>query len=268
MFLAAVVQLQSTVDKAVNCRTAADLIRQAAGRGAQFVATPETTPFLGSAQETARSAEALDGPTCLFFADLARKLSIHLLLGSFNERSEQSYHSYNTSVLFGPSGDRLAVYRKMHLFDCELPNGLRFQESEAVLPGQTAVVVPTPLARLGMSVCFDLRFGELYRRLVEMGADVLAIPSAFTSVSGRDHWEPLLRARAIESQCYVIAPGQWGRHDDSGAKESFGHSMIVDPWGQILAMVPDGPGFALAEIDLDRVSRIRRAMPLRGPFRK
>ncbi|MFQ5350439.1 MAG: carbon-nitrogen hydrolase family protein [Thermoanaerobaculia bacterium] len=261
-FLAAVLQLNSTSDAEGNWRQASELIERAAGAGAALVATPENTNFLGPHDEKVRRAEELDGPTCERFAGLARRLGIHLLLGSFNERSTDPARCHNTSVLFASDGERLAVYRKIHLFDVDVSPEVRFTESDTVAPGEKPVVVTTDLGRVGLTVCYDLRFGELYRRLVELGAEILTVPSAFTLTTGRDHWHPLLRARAIESQCWLLAPAQSGRHDDRGLRESFGHAMIVDPWGQIVAMAPDGPGLALAEIDLDRVRRVRAAIPV------
>ncbi len=263
-FLAAVIQLSSTSDAEANWEGARRLVERAAVQGARLVATPENTNYLGPHAEKVRRAEPLDGPTCSRFAELARRLGIHLLLGSFNERSDEPARCHNTSVLFGPDGGRLAVYRKIHLFDVDVSEEVRFQESATVKGGTEVVVAVTPLARIGLSVCYDLRFAELYRRLVERGAEVLAIPSAFTLTTGRDHWHPLLSARAIENQCYVLAPAQHGRHDDEGLRESYGHAMIVDPWGHMVAMASDGPGVALAEIDLGRVRAVRRAMPVAG----
>ena len=260
-FLAAVLQLNSTSDVERNWRTARDLVEQAAAEGAEFVATPENTNYLGPHQEKVR-AEGLDGPTCGRFGELARQLGIHLLLGSFNERGPDEGRCYNTSVLFGPTGERLAVYRKMHLFDVDVSVAVRFKESDTVAPGEEPVVARTELGNLGLTICYDLRFGELYRRLVEMGAEILAVPSAFTHTTGRDHWHPLLRARAIESQCWLLAPAQWGRHDDQGLRESFGHAMIVDPWGWVAAMAGPGPAMIMAEIDLERVRKVRAAIPM------
>ncbi len=258
--------MRSTSDGAENLRQAEELIREAASRGARLVTTPENTNYLGPHAEKVRLAETLDGPTCTNFSSLARELELFLVLGSFNEKGSSKGRCLNCSVLFGPSGDRLAVYRKIHLFDVEVPGGVTFRESETVEPGSEVVVAPTELGVLGLSICYDLRFGELYRGLVSRGAEVLTVPSAFTATTGKAHWEVLLRARAIESQCYVIAPGQHGAHDDGGLRESHGHSMVVDPWGEILAEVPDstGVGIALAEIDLDRVASVRRAIPIQS----
>ena len=261
MILAAAIQLSSTSDQEANWRSAEALIRRAASRGARLVATPENTNYLGPHREKVRRAEPLDGPTCGRFAELARELEIHLLLGSFNERSDQPERCFNTSVLFGPDGGRLAVYRKIHLFDVDLPQ-VRFLESETCLPGTEVVTVPTPWGTLGLSICYDLRFGELYRELRRRGAEILMVPSAFTLATGRDHWLPLLQARAIENQCYLVAPAQHGVHDDQGLRESYGHAAILDPWGIPLAVCADGPGLALAEVDVERVRNVRLAMPV------
>ena len=261
-FLAAVCQMRSTADGAGNLRQAEELVRAAAARGATFVATPENTNYLGPHAEKVRLAETFDGPTCCLFSALARELSVHLLLGSFNEKSSVNERCFNSSVLFGPTGVLLAVYRKIHLFDVDVPDGVAFRESATVAPGAEVVVAETPFGGVGLSICYDLRFGELYRALVARGASLLTIPSAFTAVTGRAHWEILVRARAIESQAFVVAPGQHGEHGDSGLRESHGHSLIVDPWGRILAEAPEGIGIALAELDLAEVGRVRAAIPI------
>lgn len=260
--LAAVCQMCSTADGAGNLRQAEKLVREAAARGATFVATPENTNYLGPHAEKVRLAESLDGPVCALFSSLARELSIHLLLGSFNEKSPIEGHCFNSSVLFGADGARLAVYRKIHLFDVDVPNGVSFRESATVAPGAEVVVAATDFGRIGLSICYDLRFGELYRALVAGGAALVAIPSAFTATTGKAHWEVLVRARAIESQAFVVAPGQVGEHGDSGLRESHGHSLIVDPWGRVLAEVAQGDGVAVAELDLEEVARVRAAIPM------
>lgn len=260
--LAAACQMRSTGDGAGNLRQAEELVRAAAARGATFVATPENTNYLGPHGEKVRLAETLDGPTCLLFSRLARELSIHLLLGSFNEKSPAEGCCFNTSVLFGPDGSRLAAYRKIHLFDVDVPGGVSFRESATVAPGTDVVVAETAFGAVGLSICYDLRFGELYRALIARGASLLTVPSAFTAVTGRAHWEVLVRARAIESQAFVVAPGQHGEHGDAGLRESHGHSMIVDPWGRILAEAADGIGIAMADLDLAEVARVRAAIPI------
>ncbi|HVR07948.1 MAG TPA: carbon-nitrogen hydrolase family protein [Thermoanaerobaculia bacterium] len=262
MILTAAIQLTSTSNEELNWESARTQIERAVGLGARFVATPENTNYLGPHEEKVRRAESLGGATCQRFANLARSLGVHLLLGSFNERSDDPSRCYNTSVLFGADGEILAAYRKIHLFDIDLPE-LKFMESATCKPGDEAVVVDTPFGRIGLSICFDLRFPEHYRRLTERGAEILLVPSAFTRATGKDHWETLLRARAIENQCYVVAPAQFGSHDDNGLRESWGRSMIIDPWGLVLATAPDGRSLAIAEIELDRVAQTRSHLPLR-----
>lgn len=263
-YIAAVVQLTSTSDEEASLAAAFERVREAASAGARFVATPENTNYLGPHEEKVRRAQSLDGPVCRAFADLARDTGVFLLLGSFNEKSSDPERCYNTSVLFDPSGEQLAAYRKIHLFDIDVSDEVRFTESATVVPGEEPVVVVTPLGNLGLTICYDLRFPELYRRLLDDGAELLLVPSAFTATTGKDHWLPLLRARAIENQCFVLAPAQCGRHDDGGLRESYGHSMILDPWGNILALSADGPGVALAEIDPSRVESVRRSMPVQS----
>jgi predicted amidohydrolase len=264
-FLAAVLQLRSRSDEERSMGEAEELVERAAARGARLVVTPENTNFLGPHQEKVRRAQPLDGPVPRRFAALARRLGVHLLLGSYNEAvADERERCANTSVLFGPDGAVVAAYRKIHLFDIDHSDEVRFRESQTCVPGSEVVVAETALGAIGLSICYDLRFGELYRALVERGAEILAVPSAFTLTTGRDHWEPLLRARAIETQCWVLAAAQWGKHDDQGLKESYGHAMIVDPWGQVVASCSDGTGLALAEIDLERVARVRRAMPVQA----
>jgi predicted amidohydrolase len=262
MFLAAAVQLNCTSDEARNFDMARGLVERAVSRGASLVCTPENTNYLGPHDQKVARAEPIGGATTSRLAELARRHRIHLLVGSFNEKSDEPHRCYNTSVLFGPDGDVLATYRKMHLFDVDVSDDVRFLESSTCKPGDAPVVAETALGRIGLTICYDLRFPELYRRLVDLGAEMIAIPSAFTLTTGKDHWAPLVRARAIETQTYVVAPGQHGNHDDKGLRQSWGHSMVVDPWGAVIAEASDGPGLALAEIDLERVARVRRGMPM------
>jgi len=262
---AAAVQLNSTSDEDRNWEEAQTLVRQAARGGAKFIVTPENTNFLGPHEEKVRRAEPLDGKTCSRFAKLAAECQALLLLGSFNERSDESDRCYNTSVLFSPKGRQIAVYRKIHLFDIDLSEDVSFQESATIKPGEDVVVADTDLGglgRIGLSICYDLRFPELYRKLTEDGAELLCVPSAFTRTTGKAHWKLLLRARAVENQCFVLAAAQCGEHDDQGLRESWGHSAIIDPWGEVLAMAEEEPGVVVAEIDLERLAEVRRAMPV------
>jgi predicted amidohydrolase len=260
-YLAAVVQLQCGSDEQGNLETAGRLIERAAGYGARLGATPENTNYLGPHGEKMRRAEPPGGAVCEFFAGLAKRHEVFVLLGSFNEKGDET-RCRNTSVLFGPEGDVRAVYRKMHLFDVDVSDEVRFQESATIAPGEELVVADTEVGKLGLSVCYDLRFPELYASLVRRGAEILTVPSAFTLMTGKDHWYTLLRARAIETQTWVLAPAQVGKHDDEGLRHSYGHSLIIDPWGQVVASAPDGPGLALAEIDPSRVAGVRRSMPV------
>ncbi|MEO8499926.1 MAG: carbon-nitrogen hydrolase family protein [Vicinamibacteria bacterium] len=257
--VAAVCQMRSGEDVAKNLMSAETLVRDAATAGARFVTLPECMVFLKAEGEKAPEAQSIDGPWAKRFADLARELGITVLMGSFPETAEEAARPYNTTLLFGPTGERVAVYRKMHLFDIDLPGLEYLKESRATSPGTELVVADAGFAKLGLSICYDLRFPELYRALSARGAEVLLVPSAFTDRTGKDHWEVLLRARAIENLCYVMAPAQGGRHGPERA--SYGHAMIVDPWGMILAQVPDGEGFALAVLDFDRLHRLRAELP-------
>ena len=257
--VAAVAQMTSTADVERNLSTAERLVAEAAARGARLVALPENFAFLRSTGDPAPEAQALDGPWVRRMAAAARAHATTLLLGSIAERSAEAGKIHNTSVLLGPDGGTLAVYRKIHLFDIDLPGLEHLKESREVAPGRDVVVADTPVGRLGLSICYDVRFPELYRALARAGARVLAVPAAFTDRTGKDHWEVLLRARAIENLAYVVAPAQTGVHGKGRA--SHGHALIVDPWGAILAQVPDGEGIAVAELDFDRQDRLRRELP-------
>lgn len=264
MFLAACVQLQGSSDVARNLSRTEELVRRAAAAGAKLVATPEATTYLGPHGRKVELAEAVDGPTHRGLGALAAELGIHLLIGSGAERApSETDRCHNTSLLFGPDGQLIEHYRKIHLFDVDVTDGVRFKESATCAPGDRVVVADTALGRIGMTICYDLRFPELFRQLVDQGADLITVPSAFTLMTGKDHWHVLLRARAIETQCWVLAPGQWGAHDDDGLRRSYGHSVIIDPWGTVVAECGDGEGLCIAEIDLERSAAIRRDIPLR-----
>jgi predicted amidohydrolase len=267
-YLAACVQLCSTEDMSDNLKRAEALIRRAAAHGAQLIATPEATPLLGPQFHKVDRAEALDGESCARMSALAAELGVHLLLGSLAERrllddgSVDPKRCYNTSVLFGPEGETLATYRKIHLFDVDVRGKVTIKESDSVCSGEEVVVVDTALGKVGLSICYDVRFPELYRVLVDRGAEVIMVPSAFTLTTGKDHWHTLLRARAIECQAWVIAPGQWGQHDEAGKRQSYGHSLIINPWGAVLADAAQGEGLCYAEVDLERVREVRGAVPV------
>lgn len=251
--------MTSTEDRARNLATAERLARQAAERGAHLIAFPENFSYLRSEGSPVRHPESLDGELVKRIKGLARELGVHLLAGSIPEKIPRSRRIHNTSLLIGPSGKLLAAYRKIHMFDIRIHGGVSFRESRTVAPGDRAVVADTSLGRLGLSICYDLRFPELYRRLAFLGAQVLFIPSAFTSFTGRDHWMPLLRARAIENQCWLIAPAQVGRH--SARRRSHGHTVVLDPWGEVVGLLETGEGVLTAQIDLGRVAQVRRGLP-------
>lgn len=252
--------MTSGQDKAKNVETATRLVRQAAGLGAKLVGLPENFSWMGPEQADDGVGEALEGPTLTRMAELARALRITLLAGSVRETGAPDGRCYNTSVVLGPGGERLAVYRKIHLFDVEVGDGAHYQESAAIAPGTETVVAATELGRLGLSVCYDLRFPELYRKLTsEQGATLLAVPAAFTLMTGKDHWEVLLRARAIENQAYVFAPAQYGSH--SAKRQTYGHALVVDPWGLVIGRASAGEGFALGQVDPALQARIRRDLP-------
>jgi predicted amidohydrolase len=257
--VAAVAQMTSTADVERNLARAERLVAEAVARGATFVALPENFAFLRSTGDPAPDAQSVDGPWVSRMAAAARGHGITLLLGSLPERSDHPGKVHNTSVLLGPDGGVLAVYRKIHLFDIDLPGLEHLKESREVAPGRELVVAQAPFGPLGMTICYDVRFPELYRALTRRGARVLAVPAAFTDRTGKDHWEVLLRARAIENLAYVVAPAQVGVHGKGRA--SHGHAMIVDPWGAVIAQVADGEGIALAELDFDRQDRVRRELP-------
>ena len=257
--VAAVVQMTSTTDVERNLAQAVRLVTQAAARGARLVGLPENFAFLRSEGEPVPAAQALDGEWVRRMAALARRHEITLLLGSLPEAVPGDTRVRNTCVLLGPDGDTIATYRKIHLFDSDLPGMEHLKESRSVLPGDEIVVADTPAGRLGLSICYDLRFPELYRALSSRGARVLCVPSAFTERTGKAHWEVLLRARAIENLAYVLAPAQVGHH--GGGRASHGQALIADPWGLVVAQVPDGEGIALAELDFDRLDRLRRELP-------
>lgn len=251
--------MTSTEDVAANLRVAERLVRRAASAGADLVALPENFAFLRrEGDPIPRAAELGKGPAA-WAARLAAELGIHLLAGSVAERVPRSRRVRNTSVLIGPDGAFVATYRKIHLFDVDLPGRAVLRESAVVAPGREVVVADTPLGRMGLSICYDLRFPELYRELAARGALVLFVPSAFTHFTGSHHWDVLLRARAIENQAYVVAPAQVGAHGPG--RRSWGHARIVDPWGKVLDEVARGAGFALATVDLDRQEELRRRMP-------
>jgi len=258
-YLLGAVQMTSTADRARNMATAIRLLNEAADLGAKLVGLPENFAFMGRDEERISTAEPLEGPTLGAIREVARARRIWIVAGSVAEKVDEPGKTANTSVLVAEDGSIAASYRKIHLFDVNIPDGARYAESETVTPGTEAVLAPTPMGRVGLTVCYDLRFPELYRRLSSQGADVIFIPAAFTLFTGKDHWEVLLRARAIENLCYVVAPAQVGRH--SANRLTFGNAMIVDPWGTVLARCPDGEGVCVARFDRARMEKARQDLP-------
>jgi len=254
----AAVQLNSTAQKERNLEVAEILVRGAAADdGAELIALPEKWNLLAAGEQLAAGAEPLDGPTLGAARSWARELGVHLLAGSISERSGEG-RAHNTSVLIGPDGEDLAVYRKIHMFDVDT-GGVSYRESAHEQPGEEIVTAPVGDLIAGLTICYDLRFPELHRILAVRGAHLITIPAAFTATTGRDHWEVLLRARAIENAVFVLAAGQVGKappHFDS-----YGRSAIVDPWGVVLATAPDEECFIAADLDLAAQERIREALP-------
>ena len=256
---AAAVQMNATDDVAANVRAAEEHVRAAAADGAQLVVLPEKWMALGEPDLLRAAAQPLDGPVVTWARDLARELGIDFVAGSISERVEGEAKLRNTSLHVGPDGEIKATYRKIHMFDV-LVDGKEYRESAAEEPGAEVVVSTTAGGvELGLSICYDLRFPELYRALAVRGARVLLVPAAFTLATTRDHWEVLLRARAIEEQAFVVAPNQVGSHP--GGWCSGGRSLIVDPWGLVLATAPDRSGHIVADLDLEAQARIRRDLP-------
>ncbi|NWH07693.1 MAG: carbon-nitrogen hydrolase family protein [Alphaproteobacteria bacterium] len=257
---AACIQLRSSDDAQQNTLIASDLIRQAQARGARLIATPENTCLMapdGGAKLAMSETEERD-PSLPKFCDLAHELKIWLLIGSLAIRLPGG-KTANRSYLIDPSGRIAARYDKIHLFDVDLPSGETYRESNTVEPGDHLVTAETDFGRLGLTICYDLRFPQLYRALAKAGAEIISVPSAFTQTTGEAHWHVLLRARAIETGAFILAPAQGGRH--ANGRETFGHSLIIDPWGAILAEGGTEPGIILAELDLGKVAAVRARIP-------
>lgn len=251
------VQINTQENRQHNVARAIELIAQAASQGAELVALPECVTFLGRREHHAANAETLDGETAHAFAAAAKQYGVWLHGGSIIEKTGQG-KDYNTTMVFNPQGERVAVYRKIHLFDVDIAPG-SYRESDTYLPGDQIVTTDINGVTLGLTICYDMRFPELYRCLALAGAKVIAVPAAFTAFTGKDHWEPLLRARAIENQCYIIAPAQWGEHPVG--RQCYGRSIIINPWGTVIAQAPDGEGVVVANLDMVELERIRKSVP-------
>jgi predicted amidohydrolase len=260
----AAVQLQSQAEVANNLDECRRLVKAARGDGAKLVVLPENFAYFGCEQNKRAVAERFadpNGPIQSALSEMARSAEVFLVAGGFPEASADAARPYNTALVFGPDGASLSSYRKIHLFDVALQDGTNLSESSGTTGGAVDALGCFDIGgfRVGLSICYDLRFPELYRALVAQGANVLLVPAAFTLHTGRDHWHPLLRARAIESQSYVVAAGQWGKHPEG--RTTYGHSMVVDPWGTVIAEASDQVAFVGATLDLDYLKRVRAAIP-------
>ena len=259
-YLAAAIQMTSVPNLEKNLVQAEELIELAVRQGAELVSLPENFSFLGLETDKIAQAAAIASATEKFLKTVAQRFQVTILGGGFPVPVD-SDRVYNTALLVSPNGEELYRYQKVHLFDVNVPDGNTYRESSTVMAGtQLPTVYPSPeLGNLGISICYDVRFPELYRHLAYKGADILFIPAAFTAYTGKDHWQVLLQARAIENTCYVIAPAQTGQH--YALRQTHGHAMIIDPWGVILADAGEKPGVAIAEIKPDRLQQVRRQMP-------
>ena len=261
-FTAACIQLSSAREPEPNIAAAGDLVRRARDAGAALIMTPEVSDMMEPKRplRIEKARNEANHPMLAAFRELARETDAWLLLGSAVVRREDGDERLaNRSFLITPDGTVAQRYDKIHMFDVELAGGESYRESNAFRPGEAAVLATLPWGVLGMTVCYDLRFPQLYRALAQAGADFLSIPSAFTVPTGRAHWHVLMRARAIENGCFVFAPAQWGEHAEG--RKTYGHSLIVAPWGEILAEAEDGVGFITAEIDPAKIAEARRAVP-------
>jgi predicted amidohydrolase len=255
----AVIQMNSQADKGANIAAALDLIDRAAARGARLVALPEVWPYLGPDDATRDQSETIPGPITKVLAQRARQHGIYIHGGSIYEKRPGDPGMYNTTVVLDPTGEIIARYSKIHMYDVVLDGVAKFQESATVTPGDEIAITEIDGIPVGLTICYDLRFPELFRILALKGAQAIMLPAAFTLTTGKDHWETLIRARAIENGLYMIAPAQWGTHPPGNW--CYGRSMIVDPWGTVLTTAADGVGIAHATVDPSRVATVRRQIP-------
>ena len=257
-YLAGVIQLNSSSNREANLNKAAGYIREAAAAGCALISLPEVFDCFCEDSKKYELAEAPEnGSTLTSLKHLAYELKVWLICGSMIVRADKGQRVWNRSHLLNPQGELVAFYDKVHLFDIQLGQGPSYHESSYTTPGAKPVMASTPLGKIGLSICYDLRFPELYRTYSDQGATIISVPSAFTKTTGQDHWESLVRVRAIENQCYVLAPNQWGSHGEG--RETWGHSMIVDPWGIVLACRQEGEGLIMAELNTDYQHEIGRA---------
>ncbi|MEB3227983.1 MAG: carbon-nitrogen hydrolase family protein [Synechocystis sp.] len=261
-YLAAALQMTSRPDLMANLQEAEELIDLAVRQGAELIGLPENFAFLGNETDKLEKAPAIAEATEKFLHTMAQRFQVTLLAGGFPVPVPgENGKAYNAATLVAPNGEELTRYHKVHLFDVNVPDGNTYWESSTVMAGQKfpPIYHSETLGNLGLSICYDVRFPELYRYLSRQGADILFVPAAFTAYTGKDHWQVLLQARAIENTCYVIAPAQTGCHYER--RYTHGHAMIIDPWGMILADAGEEPGLAIAEINPDRLKQVRQQMP-------
>lgn len=254
----AIIQMNSQDDKRANIATALELIDRAAATGARLVALPEVWPYLGP-DESQDPAETIPGPITELLAQRARRHGIYIHSGSIYEKRPGDPGMYNTTVVLDPTGEIIARYSKIHMYDVVLDGVAEYQESASITPGDEIAMTEIDGIPVGLTICYDLRFPELFRILALKGVQAIILPAAFTLMTGKDHWEPLIRARAIENELYMIAPAQWGTHPPG--KWCYGRSMVVDPWGTVVSTVSDGVGIATAIIEPSRVEAVRRQIP-------
>lgn len=251
----AVVQMDTQNNKQENLDQMAAYVKESAQKGAKLVVFPEVSNILS---EDPIHAESIPGPTTELMMKLAKENKIWIHTGSLSEKNPDGDRTYNTSVLISPEGEIVATYQKIHNFDMDLPDGSSVRESDRKEPGSNVVTVSTELGHLGFAICYDMRFPELFRLMTLEGAEVIFVPANFTMATGKDHWEPLLRSRAIENGCYIIAPDQVGKKEKY---QAYGNSLVIDPWGTVIARASDKPCVILAEIDLDYLEDVRRRNP-------
>lgn len=255
----ALVQMNTKQDKEKNLKDITNFISEAAESGAELVSLPEYCTYMGKDEDKSKHAEAIpDGRTSTLLKDLAKKYSIFIHVGSILEEHSED-KSYNTSFIVNPKGEVIGKYQKIHLFDIEIEGVSKYMESKSILNGSSPQVVDLPIGKAGLSICYDMRFPELYRGYALEGAKVLFIPAAFTRYTGMLHWELILRARAVENQCFVIAAGQFG--ENLPGKECYGSSMVVDPWGMVISRASEGTGVIYANLDMSLVDKARTSIP-------
>ena len=256
----AIIQMRSGLDKRENLRRASDLIEEAVRQGSEFIVLPETFNCLGTYAGMVDQAENIPGNTTNTLSELAKQYGVFIHCGSIFEKADISSKAFNTSVVLGPSGNLVATYRKIHLFDVNLPGDFSSCESRWVIPGEQIIAQETPLGKIGLSICYDLRFPELFRKLAAQGVQLAFVPSAFRKTTGAAHWEVLLRARAIENQAYLFAPNQWGEQSDGTI--NYGHSMVVNPWGEIIARADgESDSVLVVDVNLTDLEKIRKQLP-------